>query len=102
MASNLETETGVKLEDFLAMWRLDGTRLVEQDRRSIDSYLWLLYSVYFSDSTYDYGRHMALLLKVDEKTQVILAHDVENLSGDVINGGHRSVQEWFDKHAGKY
>ena len=100
--ASVDGEKGIKLEDFLKMWSEDGTKLVEQDRRSINGSIWLLYSVYFSESTYDYGRHMAMLLKVDAHSQVILLHDLENLSGTVMGGGYRSIGDWFERHAGKY
>lgn len=100
--ASVDGEKGIKLGDFLKMWSEDGTKLVEQDRRSINGSIWLLYSVYFSESTYDYGRHMAMLLKVDAHSQVILLHDLENLSGTVMGGGYRSIEDWFERHAGKY
>jgi len=95
-------EEGIKLKDFIKMWTEDGTKLVEQDRRNINGSIWLLYSVYFPESTYDYGRHMAMLLKVDAESQTILLHDLENLTGTEIGGGYRSIAEWFESHAGKY
>jgi hypothetical protein len=101
MAST-DGQEGVKLDDFIKMWTEDGTRLIEQDRRELNGSIWLLYSVYFPESTYDYGRHMAMLLKVDAKTDVILLHDLENLTGSIIGGGYRSLEEWFERHAGKY
>jgi len=100
--TSVDGQEGVKLKDFIKMWTDDGTRLIEQDRRKIDGSIWLLYSVYFPESTCDYGRHMAMLLKVDAKTKVILLHDLENLTGSVIGGGYRSLEEWFERHAGKY
>ena len=99
---SIDGQEGIKLKDFIKMWTEDGTRLIEQDRRKVDGSIWLLYSVYFPESTYDYGRHMAILLKLDAETEVILLHDLENLTGDLIGGGYRSLDEWFDRHAGKY
>jgi len=101
MAST-DGQEGVKLDDFIKMWTEDGTRLIEQDRRELNGSIWLLYSVYFPESTSDYGRHMAMLLKVDAKTDVILLHDLENLTGSIIGGSYRSLEEWFERHAGKY
>ena len=101
MAST-DGKTGIKLDEFMKMWTEDGTKLVEQDKKEINGSTWLLYSAYFPESTDAYGRHMALILKVDTGTGVILMHDIENLSGTVIGGGHRSIEEWFAKHAGKY
>ena len=93
---------GIGLKEFLEMWVEDGTKLVEEERRTINGFTWLLYSVYYPESTEEYGRHMAMLLKVATETQVILAHDVENLAGSFIGGGYRTIQDWFDCHAGKY
>jgi hypothetical protein len=95
-------QEGVKLAKFIKMWTDDGTRSVEQDRRKLNGSLWLLYSVYFPEATCEYGRHMAMLLKVDAKSKVILLHDLENLTGNTIGGGYRSLEEWFKRHAGKY
>jgi hypothetical protein len=98
----VDGEVGIKFKDFRKMWTEDGTKLVRQDVRRINGAIWLLYSVYFPESTEDYGRHLAMILKIDAKTSVILCHDLENLSGTIIGGGHRSIEEWFEKHAGKY
>lgn len=101
MAST-DGERGIKLKDFLEMWTRDGTRLVEQERRDIDGSAWYLYSVYFPESTYEYGRHMAMILKVDAKTQVILMHDLTNLTGEVSSNHRQRIDDWFERHAGKY
>ncbi len=100
--TSVDGQEGINLKDFIKMWTDDGTRLIEQDRRKIDCSIWLLYSVYFPESTGDYGRHMAMLLKVDAKTDVILLHDLENLTGSLMRGGYRSLEEWFERHVGKY
>lgn len=100
--SSEDGEQGITLKDFWVMWTDDGTKLVKQDLRRINGAIWLLLSVYFPESTEEYGRHMAMLLKVDTKTKVILLHDIENLTGTAIGGGYRSINEWFEKHVGKY
>lgn len=100
--TSTDGEQGIRLRDFYRMWTDDGTKLIKQDIRRINGTLWLLFSVYFAECTLEYGRHMALLLKVDGKTKVILAHDLENMTGSAIDGGHRSIREWFDQHAGRY
>lgn len=101
MAST-DGEPGIKLKDFLEMWTRDGTKLVEQERQNIDGAVWYLYSVYFPESTYDYGRHMAMILKVNAKTRVILMHDLYNLSGELGANHRQGIDEWFERHAGKY
>lgn len=100
MAST-DGEQGLKLNDFIKMWTEDGTRLVEQERRHINGAIWILYAVYFPQSTYGYGRHMAMILKVDPEAEVILMHDLTNVSGEVSNY-RQGIDEWFERHAGKY
>ncbi len=95
-------DIGIKLDEFLKMWTADGTQLIEQDKADLNGSIWLLYSIYFPESTEDYGRHMAMILKVDRQTNIILMHDLENLSGSAIGGGHRDLKDWFEKHKGKY
>ena len=86
------------LEEFHKLWTEDGTRLVEHDRRIRNGFLWILYGVYFPESRVDYGRHMALLMKVDVKTKEILGHDLHNIRGETV---HREV-DWFLDHVAKY
>ena len=100
--SSIDGEEGIKLKDFLDLWMADGTKLIEQDRRSINGHIWLLYAVYFPESTNDYGRHSAMLMKIDAKTEVILLHDCKNLSGEITENYRQSIDEWFSEHAGKY
>lgn len=97
------------LVEFLKMWQEDGTQLVEQDRRVLNGSLWLLYAIYFPESTTEYGRHSALILKVDNKTDEILMHDVDNITGEAtpdyrptVARSGRTLDAWFDAHAGKY
>lgn len=101
MAST-DGETGIKLRDFLRMWRGDGTKLVREKCRVMDDATWFLYSVYFPQSTADYGRHMAMILKVDIKTRIILMHDLKNLTDKVRENYRQGIDAWFSKHAGKY
>jgi hypothetical protein len=86
------------LERFLKLWTEDGTRLVEHDRQVRNGFLWILYGVYFPESTVDYGRHVALLLKIDGQTIEILGHDMHNITGETV---HREV-DWFLDHVAKY
>ena len=86
------------LEEFLKLWTEDGTQLVEHDRQVRDGFLWILYGVYFPESTVDYGRHMALLLKIIGDTGEILGHDMHNITGETV---HREV-DWFLDHVTKY
>jgi hypothetical protein len=86
------------LERFLKLWTEDGTRLVEHDRQVRNGFLWILYGVYFPESTVDYGRHVALLLKIDGQTKEILGHDMHNITGETV---HREVG-WFLDHVAKY
>ena len=102
MSINAEGEQGIKLKDFIDMWQEDGTKLVEQQRKSLNGHVWILYAVYFPESTYDYGRHGALLLKIDSKADVILLHDGKNISGEVNPNYRQGIDEWFLKHVGKY
>ena len=95
-------ETGVKLRDFLRMWRSDGTKLIRESCRALNGATWLLYSVYFPDSTIAYGRHMAMILKVNTKTRVILMHDLRNLTNEVKENYRQGIDAWFEEHAGKY
>ena len=84
------------------MWQSDGTRLVEQIRKEMDRYTWLLYGVYFPQSTYEYGRHMAMILKVDTTSGEILMHDIRNIVGEAATPYHESIDKWFNEHAGRY
>jgi hypothetical protein len=95
-------EVGLKLRDFLRMWRADGTKLIKESRRVVNGAVWLLYSVYFPDSTITYGRHMAMILKVDAKTRVILMHDLKNLTSEVKENYRQGIDAWFEEHVGKY
>jgi len=90
------------LTEFKRMWQEDGTKLVQQSRKILNGSTWLLFAVYFPDSTYDYGRHMAMILKVDKTTGEILKHDLKNLSGEVEHYGKQGIDSWFKEHAGKY
>lgn len=38
MSINSEGEQGIKLKDFIEMWQEDGTKLVEQQRKSLNGY----------------------------------------------------------------
>ena len=102
MSINTNGEKGVKLRDFIDMWQEDGTKLVEEQCKSINGHIWLLYAVYFPQSTLDYGRHGALLLKIDAKTEIILMHDGKNISGEVTKNYRQGIDDWFKEHAGKY
>ena len=86
------------LEEFLKLWTEDGTRLVEHDRQTRNGFLWILYGVYFPESTVDYGRHMALLLKIAGTTGKIPGHDMHNVTGETA---HREV-DWFLDNVAKY
>lgn len=86
------------LEEFLKLWTEDGTRLVEHDRQIRNGFLWILYGVYFPESRVDYGRHMALLLKIAGNTGEILGHDMHNITGETV---HREV-DWFLDHVATY
>ena len=99
--TSVDGQPGMRLQDFIALWTSDGTKLTEEDKQELNDATWILYSVYFPDSTQDYGRHMAMLLKVS-KDGIILKHDLENLSGTQIGGGHRDIKDWFLKHVGVY
>lgn len=101
MASQ-DGEEGIKLEDFKQMWCEDGTKLVEQDRRVVDGHTWLLYAIYFPESTSDYGRHSALLLKMVTETEVIILHDQMNITNEVTGNYRQGIDEWFKRHVGQY
>ncbi len=101
MAST-DGETRVKLRDFLRMWRSDGTKLVRQDHRVVNGATWILYSVYFPQSTQDYGRHMGMIIKVNTRTRVILMHDLKNLTNEVKENYRQGIDAWFEEHVGKY
>jgi len=88
----------VTLPEFLKLWTEDGTKLVEHDRRNRNGFLWVLYGVYFPESRVEYGRHLALLMKINSQTNEILAHDMHNITGETI---HREV-DWFLDHVAKY
>jgi len=100
--ASTDCQEGIKLKDFVKMWTSDGTKLMEEARRRHKDSLWLLYAVYFHGSTYEYGRHMAIVLKVNPKTDVILKHDLTNLSGEVYTSYRQGVDEWFEKHIGRF
>mgnify|MGYP001571625903 FL=1 len=98
---SVDGQPGIRLADFMAMWQEDGTKLVEQDRCVVNGMTWLLYAVYFPESTWDHGRHMAMLLKVDTPSDIILLHDLKNITGEV--GNYRAeIDKWFQEHVGKY
>jgi len=100
--ASVDGKEGMKLAGFLEMWTDDGTKLVEQERRNLNGAIWILYAVYFPNSTCDYGRHMAMLLKVDAKTDTILLHDLTNLTSELSSNYRQGIDEWFERHAGKY
>ena len=100
--TNSDSQEGIKLKDFVKMWTCDGTKLTEEARRRRQGSLWLLYAVYFPGSTYEYGRHMAMILKIHPKTKVILKHDLTNLSGEVYTNYRQGIDDWFDRHIGRY
>lgn len=92
------------LTEFKKLWETDGTKLVELEKRNLHDKdeLWLLLAVYLPESTYDYGRHMALIIKCNAKSKEILMHDVRNLSGEVTSFSESEVSDWFERHVGRY
>lgn len=96
--ASVDGKSGLKLKDFIAMWESDGTKLIEQTRRSVNGHLWLLYAVYFPESTYVHGRHMAMLLKVDMESTVILLHDLTNITGEISSNYRDGIDAWFERH----
>lgn len=88
----------MNIKDFIKIWTKDGARLVEHDRQVRNGFLWVLYGVYFEESREGYGRHLALLLKVAERTEEILAHDIRNITDETV---HREV-DWFLSHVKEY
>ena len=100
--ASVDGEQGIKLKDFIDMWQVDGTKLVEQERRNHNGHIWILYAVYYPESTYEYGRHGAMLMKVDSKTDIILLHDCKNITGEVDKNYRQGIDEWFKEHIGRY
>ena len=92
----------MSLDDFISMWQEDGTKLLEQDRRVVNGSIWLLYAVYFPYSTDLYGRHMAMILKVDAITHVILKHDLKNIAGEDESNWRKTILAWFNSHVDQY
>jgi len=102
MMSSTDGEQGVKLQDFLNMWQEDGTKLIQEQKQQVNGSTWYLYAVYYPESTYEYGRHGAILMKVDTKTQVIILHDCKNISGEVSENYRQGIDDWFKEHVGRY
>ena len=100
--TSTDGKTGLKLRGFLQMWRSDGTKLIRESHKIVNGATWFLYSVYFPDSTLNYGRHMAMILKVNTKTRIILMHDLKNLTDKVKENYRQGIDTWFEEHAGKY
>ena len=87
----------MKHDDFKTMWEQDGTKLVLIDRREEQNTYWILYAVHFPESTIDYGRHTGLLIAVDKRTDVILAHELNN-QRMVYSSYTQFIQDWFERH----
>ena len=100
--ASVDGEQGIKLKDFIDMWQVDGTKLVEQERRALNGHIWILYAVYYPESTSEYGRHGAMLMKVDSETDIILLHDCKNISGEVNKNYRQGIDDWFKEHIGRY
>lgn len=100
--ASVDGKEGVTFEEFHKMWTNDGTKLVEEKKVRENGNLWYLYAIYFPESTYDYGRHMSMILKVNEETQVVLMHDLNNLTGEINQNYRQGIDEWFNEHVGKY
>jgi len=95
----------MKLSEFKAMWEEDGTKFVKQAEKVHGKGHWYLFNVHFPYGTADYGRHMAIILKVDSKTREVLKHDTKNTSSAISNKPApwtTEIQQWFDKHVGRY
>lgn len=92
----------MKLGEFIEMWESDGTRLVKEGKKRHNGHIWLLYSVYFPESTSGYGRHMAMILKVSSRNKEILMHDLKNITGEVTGNYRQGIDDWFGSHVGRY
>ena len=91
------------LLEFLTMWQADGAKFIEEDRHPIlvsdnghsFTYDFVLYSVYNSDMTQEYGRHWALFLVL--AGEEIMGHELTNIQSYL--GNYRGqVEEWWQKH----
>lgn len=88
------------LKAFKELWEADGTRLIQHERKRLNDSDWYLYSVEFPQATNEYGRHMAMILKVDPKTEDILMHDLKNQRGAA--NWTQEIDDWFKQHVGRY
>lgn len=95
-------QEGIVLEEFITIWQADGTKLKKEREVPYNGHLWFLYAVYFPESTEEYGRHAALLMKIDSKSRIILVHDFMNLSGEITTNYRQQVDEWFERHIKEY
>lgn len=89
-------------DEFQKMWEEDGTKLHLQKDVPNNGHIWKLIAVYFPGSTAEYGRHMAMILKVDGTTGEILMHDLKNITGENPINWRATIDSWFESHVGNY
>lgn len=92
-----------QLYDFLHDWEKDGFEFKQLDRpKTTDEAKWYLYGVTLPYSSYDHGRHTALMVAVEPKTLEVLAHNFKNIhaNGNGFNRGEwrKQILEWWDEH----
>jgi len=92
----------MKLEDFRRLWEEDGFHLTETERKEKGGFYYLLLRLKSDQSTEEYGRHGAILMKVEKATGEIDSYDTMNLAGDWQGNTPYTleVQEWFERHVG--
>ncbi len=94
---------GMTLLDFLLMWELDGTKMYEQQRQSLNGNIWILYAVCYPGLLTYYERHGALIVKIDAQTEVVLMH-VPYVGECKVSGSNYSklLVKWFEENIEKY
>lgn len=87
----------MKLAEFITMWEGDDLKMVEEERRIIDGATWILYSVTEVISTYDYGRHYALILVIN-KDEEVFSYNFLNIRSRDPQPWRPQVQDWWERH----
>jgi len=87
----------MNLRQFKRLWEKDGLEFIEEERRSLNGTTWILFDVVEPQSTYDYGRHYALMVVLGKRGKVI-AHNFKNISSATPGPWRQQVDAWWERH----
>jgi hypothetical protein len=84
----------MNIQQFKTMWQEDGTQLILHDTKKVNDFELQLYAVLYPERTVEYGRHMALVVQIDKKGEIV-AHDLNNIIG--TTNVTQEMKNWFNQ-----